>query len=92
MTERQENLIPVVQGSSYDPYGPGASSTLLLRPAASHAGLARTSSIVELAGIVDLTGDMETDIVTLEVLIDELSADQLFVVLGLCSWIKERGV
>jgi hypothetical protein len=47
---------------------------------------------VELAGIVDLTGDMETDIVTLEVLIDELSADQLFVMLGLCSWIKEWGV
>jgi len=33
---------------------------------------------------------METDIVTLEVLIDELSSDQLFVMLGLCSWIQER--
>jgi len=32
---------------------------------------------------------METDVVTLEVLIDELSADQLFVLLGLCSWIHE---
>jgi hypothetical protein len=33
---------------------------------------------------------METDIVTLEVLTDELSADQLFVRLGLCSWTQER--
>ena len=33
---------------------------------------------------------METDVVTLEVLIDELSADQLFVLPGLCSWIQEK--
>jgi hypothetical protein len=33
---------------------------------------------------------METDLVTLEDVIEGLSSDQLFVLLGLSSWIQEK--